>query len=126
MDFCRHFLCSFFFQGIIDACEVLEVLGIIYKNESAIQAKAWLADFSIQVLFPQILTRREPRHLLEEASEMMGEIKAQEARGLADVVTAHEQALGLVDDIVVNVADGRSTCRLVDNITEITWRISQL
>ena len=45
MDFCRHFLCSFFFQGIIDACEVLEVLGIIYKNESAIQAKAWLADF---------------------------------------------------------------------------------
>ena len=126
MDFCRHFLCSFFFQGIIDACEVLEVLGIIYKNESAIQPKAWLADFSIQVLFPQILARREASHLFEEAREMMGKIEAQKARGLADVVAVHEQALRLVDDIVVNVADGRSTCRLVDNIAEITWRIGQL
>lgn len=126
MDFCRHFLCSFFFQGIIDACEVLEVLGIIYKNESAIQAKAWLADFSIQVLFPQILARREPSHLFEEAGEMMGKIEAEEARGLADVVTAHEQALGLVDDVVMDVADGCSSCGFVDNIAEITRRISQL
>ena len=126
MDFCRHFLCSFFFQGIIDACEVLEVLGIIYKNESAIQAKAWLADFLIQVLFPQILAWREPGHLLEETGEMMGKIEAQEARGLADVVTVHEQTLGLVDDIVMDVADGRSSCGFVDNIAEITRRISQL
>ncbi len=29
---------------------------------------------------------------------MMGKIEAQEARGLADVVTVHEQTLGLVDD----------------------------
>ncbi len=29
---------------------------------------------------------------------MMGKIEAEEARGLADVVTVHEQALGLVDD----------------------------
>lgn len=89
MDFCRHFLCSFFFQGIIDACEVLEVLGIIYKNESAIQAKAWLADFSIQVLFSQILARRESGHFFEETCEMMGKIEAKEARGLADVVAVH-------------------------------------
>ena len=125
MDFCRHFLCSFFFQGIIDACEVLEVLGIIYKNESAIQAKAWLADFSIQVLFSQILTRREPGHLLEKAGEMMGKIEAKEARGFADVVAVHEQAFGLVDDIVVDIADGRSSCGFVDDIAEITRRISQ-
>ena len=57
---------------------------------------------------------------------MMGEIEAKEARGLTDVVTVHEQALGLVDDVIVDVADGRSTCGLVDNIAEITRRISQL
>lgn len=126
MDFCRHFLCSFFFQGIIDTCEVLEVLGIIYKNESAIQAKAWLADFSIQVLFPQILARREPGHLFEETGEMMGKIEAKEARGFTDVVTVHEQALGLVDDVIVDVADGRSSCGFVDDVAEITRRIGQL
>ena len=56
---------------------------------------------------------------------MMGEIKTQEARGLADVVTVHQQTLGLVDDIVMDVADGCSTCRLVDDVAEITWRIGQ-
>ena len=80
----------------------------------------------IHVLFPQILTRREPGHLLEKAGEMMGKIKTQEARGLADVVAVHQQALGLVDDIVVDVADGRAACRLVDDVAEITRRIGQL
>ena len=89
-------------------------------------SESWLTDFSIHVLSPQILARREPSHLLEEAGEMMREIEAEEARSLADVVTVHEQALGLVDDIVVDVADGRSTCRLVDDVAEITRRISQL
>ena len=57
---------------------------------------------------------------------MMREIEAKEARGLADVVAVHEQALGLVDDVIVDVADGRSSCRLVDDVAEITRRISQL
>ena len=57
---------------------------------------------------------------------MMGKIEAEEARGLADVVTVHEQALGLVDDIIVDVADGRSSCRLVDDVAEISRRIGQL
>ena len=57
---------------------------------------------------------------------MMGKIEAKEARGLADVVTVHEQALGLVDDVVVDVTDGRPSCGFVDNIAEITWRIGQL
>ena len=57
---------------------------------------------------------------------MMGKIEAEEARGLADVVTVHEQALSLVDDIVMDVANGGSTCRLVDYVAEITRRISQL
>ena len=95
-------------------------------KHSTTQAKTCLADFSIQVLFPQILARREASHLLEEAGEMMGKIEAEEARGLTDIVTVHEQALGLVDDIVVDVADGCSPCRLVDNVAEITRRICQL
>ena len=97
-----------------------------FNRVSTIQAKTCLADSLIQVLFPQILARRESGHFFEESSEMMREIEAQEARGLADVVTVHEQAFGLVDDIVVDIADGRSSCSLVDNVAEITWRISQL
>ena len=56
---------------------------------------------------------------------MMGKIEAEKPRGLTDVVTVHEQALGLVDDVIVDVTDGRSSCRLVDDVAEITWRISQ-
>ena len=56
----------------------------------------------------------------------MGKIEAQKARGFADVVAVHEQALGLVGDIVMDVANGGSTCRLVDYVAEITRRISQL
>ena len=48
-------------------------------KHSTTQAKTCLADFSIQLLFPQILTRRKPCHLLEEASEMMGKIEAEKA-----------------------------------------------
>ncbi len=89
-------------------------------------SESWLTDFSIHVLFPQILARREPCFLFEEAGEMMRIIEAEEARGFADVVAVHEQALGLVDDVVVDVADGRAACGLVDDVAEITWRISQL
>ena len=47
-------------------------------KQSAIQAKTCLADFSIQVLFPQILAWRESCHLFEQSSEMMGKIEAEE------------------------------------------------
>ena len=100
--------------------------AVYFNRVSTIQAKSCLANFSIQVLFPQILAWCKAGHLFEEAGEMMGIIEAQEARGLADVVAIHEQAFGLVDDIVVDVADGRSSCRLVDNVAEITRRIGQL
>ena len=56
----------------------------------------------------------------------MGKIEAEESRGLADVVTVHEQALGLVDDVVMDVTDGRSSRGFVDNIAKITRRIGQL
>ena len=96
-----------------------------FNRVSTIQAKSCFAKFSIHVLFPQILARREASHFFKETGEMMGKIEAQEARGLADVVAVHEQAFGLVDDIVVDVSDGRSSCRLVDDVAEITWRIGQ-
>ena len=56
---------------------------------------------------------------------MMGKIEAKEARGFADVVTVHEQALGLVDDIVVDVANGSASCGLMDDISKVTGRIGQ-
>ena len=100
--------------------------AVYFNRVSTIQANTWLADFSIQVLFPQILARREASHLFEQTGEMMGKIEAQEARGLADVVAVHEQALSLVDDVIVDVADSRAACRLVDDVAEITRRIGQL
>ena len=56
---------------------------------------------------------------------MMGEVEAEEAGGLADVVAVHQQALSLIDDVVVDVADSRATCCLVNNVAEITGRIGQ-
>ena len=56
----------------------------------------------------------------------MGKIEAEKPRGLTDVVTVHEQALGLVDDVIVDITDGRSSCGLVDDVAEITRRIGQL
>ena len=41
-------------------------------------------------------------------------------------MTIHQQTLGLVDDVIVDVADGCSTCRFVDDVAEITRRIGQL
>ena len=57
---------------------------------------------------------------------MVREIETEEARCLADVVPLHHQTLGLIDDIVVDVADSRATRCLVDDVAEITRRICQL
>ncbi len=64
--------------------------------------------------------------MLEETSEMVWKIETKEARCFADVVPLHQQTLGLIDDIVVDVADSRATRCLVDDVTEIAWRICQL
>ena len=57
---------------------------------------------------------------------MVRKIETEEARRLADVVSLHQQTLGLIDDIVVDVADCCATRCLVDDVTEIAWRICQL
>ena len=76
-------------------------------------------------LFPQKLAGREACDALEKAGEMMGEIEAKQARGLADVVALHEQTLGLIDDVVVDIADGCDACGLADEVAEIARRIGQ-
>ena len=50
---------------------------------------------------------------------MIGKFEAEEVRGFADVVTVHQQALGLVDDVVVDVSDGCAACGLVDDVAEV-------
>ncbi len=76
-------------------------------------------------LFPQKLAGRKTGDSLKEAGEMVREIETQQARGLADVMTLHQQTFRLIDNIVVDVADGCAACGLVDNITEIAGRIGQ-
>ena len=76
-------------------------------------------------LFPQELAGCNAGYPLEEAGEVVREVKAQHAGGLVDVVALHQQALGLVDDVVVDVADGRTASCLVDEVSEITGRIGQ-
>ena len=75
--------------------------------------------------FTQKLTGREARDALEEAGEMVRKIETQQAGGLADVMTLHQQTFRLIDDVVVDVADGSSSCGFVDNVTKIAGRIGQ-
>ena len=51
---------------------------------------------------------------------MIGEFEAEEVGGFGDVVTVHQQALGLIDDVVVDVSDGRTACGFVDDVAKVT------
>ena len=50
---------------------------------------------------------------------MVREIHAKEAGGLTDIVTLHEQVLGLVDNIIVDIPNSRAACCLMDNIAKV-------
>ena len=76
-------------------------------------------------LFPQKLSGGDAGEILEQAGEVMGEVEAEEARGLADVVAVHQQTLGLVDDEIVDVADGGAARGLMDEVAEVSGRVSQ-
>ncbi len=39
---------------------------------------------------------------------MMGKVEAKEPRSLTDVMTVHQQALGLIDDVVVDITNSES------------------
>ena len=74
---------------------------------------------------PNEFTGCESCYLFEESGEMIGEFEAEEVGGFGDVVTVHQQALGLVDDVIVDVSDGCAACGLVDDVAEVTRRIGQ-
>jgi len=56
---------------------------------------------------------------------MMGEVEAEEAGGFADVMSLYQQTFCLIDDVVVDISDGRAACCLVDDVAEIAGRIGQ-
>ena len=48
---------------------------------------------------------------------MVREFETQQAGGLADVMTLHQQTFRLINNIIMYVTDGRAACCLVDNIS---------
>ena len=56
---------------------------------------------------------------------MVREVKTKQAGSLTDVMTLHQQTFRLIDNIVVDVANGSATSCFVDNIAKITRRVSQ-
>ena len=45
---------------------------------------------------------------------------------LTDVVAVHQQVLGLVDDVRMDMVDGRTARRLSDEVAKIVGRVGQL
>lgn len=56
---------------------------------------------------------------------MMWEVEAEQTRGLADVMALHEQTFGLVDYIIVDVANGCPAGGFVDEVAKVARGISQ-
>ena len=52
---------------------------------------------------------------------MVGEIEAEQARSLVDVVTLHQQTFCLVDDVVMDIPNGCTTCGFVNDVTKVAW-----
>ena len=73
-----------------------------------------------------VLTGSKTRDSLEQAGEMVREVETKQAGGLADVMTLHQQTFRLIDDVMVDVANGRASCGLVDDVAKIAGRIGQL
>ena len=57
---------------------------------------------------------------------MVREVETEQTRSLADVVTLHQQTFRLIDNIVVDVADGRTARCLMDDVEKVAGRIGQL
>ena len=57
---------------------------------------------------------------------MVREVKTKQAGSLADVMTLHQQTFRLIDDIMMDVTDGCTTCSLMNQIAEVTGRVGQL
>ena len=76
-------------------------------------------SFYSSLLFPQKLTGSDTGNLLEKPREMVGELEAQHAGSLADVVSLHQQALTYINNIGVDVVDGCCACRPTKKVAEV-------
>ena len=52
----------------------------------------------------------------------MGKVEAEQAGGFADVMTLHQQIFRLIDDVVVDVADGCAARGFVDDVAKVARR----
>ena len=68
----------------------------------------------------QEFRRRQASDLLEQAAEMVGIVEAQKVRHFAHAQTFHQEILGLANHEIVYIADGGSSCGMVNQITEVT------
>ena len=73
-----------------------------------------------------VLARGKAGDSFEEAGKMVRKVKTQQAGGLIDVMTLHQQAFRLINNIIMDVADSRTACCLMNDIAEISGRIGQL
>ena len=51
---------------------------------------------------------------------MVREVEAEQTGSFADVMSLHQQTLRLVDDVVMEIADGCAARGLVNDVAEVT------
>ena len=67
-----------------------------------------------------VFARSDTRFVLEHAREMMRVIEAKHVCRFADTAAAHEDVFRDSDDVRLDIFLGRSACRLLHQIAEIT------
>ena len=67
-----------------------------------------------------VLARSDTGFILEHACEVMRVIEAQHIRRFADTTAAHEDVFCDSDDVRLDIFLGGRTCRLFDQVAEIT------
>lgn len=67
-----------------------------------------------------VLARSDTGFVLEHACEVMRVVETQHIRRFADATAAHEDILRDSDDVRLDIFLGGRTCRLFDQVAEIT------
>jgi hypothetical protein len=88
----------------------------MYPKVCEIHIKLYFGDDYLHFSFPHELTGGDANDFLEKTSEVVRKLKAQQPRGLTDIVALHQHALAYIDDIGVNITAfrkiGRHSCFL--------------
>ena len=69
----------------------------------------------------QKFRRRQASDLLEQAAEMVWIVEAQQVCHFAHAQTFHQEILGLANHEIVYIADGGSSCGMVNQRLENAW-----